>query len=446
VGYYSFFALQGAAIMGTEITLDVAGVSVTYGKNEIGIDHGSLFQEGDRQAIRSDQLNYDWYAEAGADPRPAEMAFKRSLGEVVPRLELLGFSLKCVRQEYDLIARRWIDENQSFQEDDGRTPNVMSFDEFLQFAASFPLESLDDTIISGTDEAIRGRLRTRFKERQLKRIAGYRPYCSNASSERGWFVELIGILRPYSVLRLLGEIQANQAASVVWQYGPLVEAGWADELHFVPSARRNETFLLATEGSSDVHILRHAIAILRPGIMDFFRFIDVSERHPFSGTGSLVKFAEGLAKIDVHNQVLFIFDNDAEGRSAHECLCRLTLPGNMTGIMLPELAQFREFAARGPDGLYKADINGRAAAIECYLDLKVANFPEATVRWLNYKRELDTYQGALEHKGSYAELFLQQTADTLAAGVYDFSKIEAVLDIIESKCSEIAARRFCSAL
>ena len=34
-------------------------------------------------------------------------------------------------------------------------------------------------------------------------------------------------------------------------------------------------------------------------------FIDANERHPFSGTGSLVKFAEGLAKIDVQNQKSF---------------------------------------------------------------------------------------------------------------------------------------------
>ena len=41
----------------------------------------------------------------------------------------------------------------------------------------------------------------------------------------------------------------------------------------------------------------HSSTRSRPGIADFFRFIDVSGSHPFSGTGNLVKFAEGLAKI-----------------------------------------------------------------------------------------------------------------------------------------------------
>ena len=49
--------------MGTEITLDVGGMSVTYSKNYQGLDHGSIFQEQDRKAIKSVQLDYDWYAE-----------------------------------------------------------------------------------------------------------------------------------------------------------------------------------------------------------------------------------------------------------------------------------------------------------------------------------------------------------------------------------------------
>src|SRR3954447_25679857 len=87
--------MQGVEV-GTEITLDVAGMSVTYSKNHRGIDHGSIFQEQDRKAIRSDQLDYDWYKEEAEDPTPSEMAFTRPLKQVVPRLELLGFNLECI--------------------------------------------------------------------------------------------------------------------------------------------------------------------------------------------------------------------------------------------------------------------------------------------------------------------------------------------------------------
>jgi HEPN/Toprim N-terminal domain 1 len=425
--------------LGTEITLDVAGMSVTYSKNHRGIDHGSIFQEQDRTAIKSDQLDYDWYAKEGEDPTPSEMAFTRPLKHVVPRLELLGFNLDRVRREYDAIARSWLEERQSLQDDDDDPIlDLMGFAEFVAFATAHSLDSLDDTFVSGSDEASEERIRGRFAGTQFDRIPNYRSYDVQAYSERSFFGNLVDILHPYSVLRLLAEAKANEDAPVVWQYGPLVQAGWATEREFVPHARRTETFLIATEGSSDVHILKHALALLRPGIADFFRFIDVSESHPFSGTGNLVKFAEGLAKIDVQNQIVFMFDNDAEGLDAQQRLSTFTLPANMRGIMLPELGAFRAFPAQGPEGLRNSDINRRAAAIECYLDLDAGGHPPAKVLWTNYKKALGAYQGALEYKESYIKEFLKQTSDTLADGSYDVRKIEAVLDVLIAECTAIA--------
>jgi hypothetical protein len=200
--------------------------------------------------------------------------------------------------------------------------------------------------------------------------------------------------------------------------------------------------LIATEGSSDVHILNHAIKLLRPDVADFFRFIDVSERHPFSGTGSLVRFAEGLAKIDVQNKIVFLFDNDAEGVEAFREICRFKLPPNMSTLVLPELDEFRQFPAKGPDGIRSSDINGRAAAIECYLDLNLPQYGSASVVWKNYKKESDVYHGALEYKESYAKAFFDQTAETIRGGQYNVSKIERVLDALIDDCSRLALAEF----
>nr|WP_067294082.1 HEPN/Toprim-associated domain-containing protein [Marinobacterium profundum] len=428
--------------MGTEITLDVAGVSVTYSKNHRGIDHGSIFQELDRKAIKSNQLDYDWHIEGDEGTTLSEMVFTRPLKQVVPRLELLGFNLERVRREYDTVADGWLEERQSLQDDDDPILDLMSFSEFCAFATAHPVNSLNDTFIWDSDDASEEKIRGRFGGIQLERIPGYQSFDIQAYSELSFFGQLVNILHPYSVLRLLAESSANEDAPIVWQYGPLVQAGWATERQFVPYAKRTETFLIATEGSSDVHILKHALALLRPGIADFFRFIDVSESHPFSGTGSLVKFAEGLAKIDVHNQVVFVFDNDAEGLDAHQRLSALTLPGNMREIMLPELEDFRAFPSQGPEGLGTSDINQRGAAIECYLDLDVGHHPPAKVLWTNYKKNLGTYQGALEHKDFYSKEFLKQTSETLAAGTYDVRKIESVLDLLVAECTAIAAGKW----
>ena len=415
--------------MGTEISLDIGGLSIDWSKNSRGSDHGPLFQEEDRKFVRSDQIDYDYFAESGEDPGPMEMAFVRRLKDVVPRIELLGFTLDTAKAQYLGAVAACRDEREVLDEGGAEAlPDSMSFEEFCAFATAYPVQSLDETFIDSVDEKqIRGRF---SDERVTGRIPRFVLDSWPAYSERSYFGRLIGILHPYALLRVLAESPDNLEAEVVWQYGPLVEAGWASESVFTPGARRTQSFLIATEGSSDVHIISHAFSVLRPEIADFFRFIDVSEGHPFSGTGNLLKFAEGLVKIDVQNQIVFLFDNDAEGYDAYRRLQRLTLPTNMRSMMLPELDAFRTFPARGPEGVGTADINRRAAAIECYLDLDLAGYPPAKVVWTNYKRELDSYHGALEYKDSYTKAFLKQTCETLCAAGYDVSKLHAVLDAI----------------
>ena len=121
------------------------------------------------------------------------------------------------------------------------------------------------------------------------------------------------ILSAHSMLQVFGRGEANLDVEVMWQFGPIVEAGWVTENSFHGGAKRRHSILVATEGTSDARILRRAIDILNPDVADFFRFIDVDQSHPFPGTGNLVKFAEGLVHIDVQNRFLFVLDNDAEG-------------------------------------------------------------------------------------------------------------------------------------
>lgn len=173
--------------------------------------------------------------------------------------------------------------------------------------------------------------------------------------------------------------------------------------------------MIATEGKSDTHILKRALVLLRPDIEDFFRFIDVEDRHPFSGTGNLAKFAKGLVKIDVHDRVVFLFDNDAEGIDTFRSLQRFTFPVNMRAMVLPDLDELRNFPARGPSGIAGADINGHAAAIECYLDLRLKDRPPPQVTWTNYKESLGIYQGSLDFKDSYAKAFYAATSDDIAS-------------------------------
>ncbi|MCQ4241492.1 HEPN/Toprim-associated domain-containing protein [Stutzerimonas stutzeri] len=425
--------------MGTIIDLTVGGVVVDWSKNSRGIDHGALFQEGDRKRLRSEQIDYGYFDQNNLSPADMEMAFSRSLRTLVPRLELLGFRLETVHQMYQQLAKQWQEDQAALAGNDDTLVEPLSFEEFLSFVRANPIRVLDDSFVHEIDAEAERRIRGRFDaDENVARIPANPEHSSNAYSERSFFGVLIDFLHPYAALRLLAETPSNLDLDVVWQYGPLVDAGWVDVSEFVACARRAQTVLIATEGTSDVHILSRAIELLRPEVADFFRFIDVSERHPFSGTGSLVKFAEGLAKIDVQNQVIFLFDNDAEGIDAYEAIRRFKLPHNMRTLVLPELEEFRRFPARGPNGVTDCDINGRAAAIECYLDLNLREYGPAKVVWTNYKKERDIYQGSLEYKDSYTRAFLEQTTESVRSGSYDVSKLERVLDVVIGESSRLA--------
>ena len=398
------------------------------------MDHGMLFQERDRAPL--ERKDADSSASLDDDESTIEMCFRRTLGSMVPRLELLGYTLKMVEADYE--EQVVLDYEQQLEEDPDRPPRL-TFAQFLDFIRAHPIRDLKDDYSDFYDSKLaagEGRFSMDPTVKLLPEGDLFRD--RGGYSERSHFGNLIDFLHPYSTLRVLAENPANLDLEVVWDYGPFIHAGWAKSEDFVAGARRTQTYLLATEGTSDTHILRKSLASLRPDAVDFFRFIDVEERHPFSGTGSLAKFAEGLVKIDVHNRVIFIFDNDAEGLETFRNLQRFTFPVNMRAMLLPDLEAFRNFPARGPGGVACADINGCAAAIECYLDLRLKNSPAAQVTWTNYKGSLDIYQGSLDFKESYAKAFFKTKPQAIASGSYDTGKLCAVLDCLFTQCTAMA--------
>lgn len=230
------------------------------------------------------------------------------------------------------------------------------------------------------------------------------------------------------------ENKANQELDVIWRYFDLVDSGWVKENDIHSPLENKDKFLIVTEGSTDSFIIKKAFDMIYPEIADLFYFVDMKENYPFTGTGNLYKFCQGLVRINILNKVLFIYDNDVAGILKYEQSKSLKLPHNVGVMILPDLKEFAFFSCLGPNGLHEEDINGKAVSIECFLDLSYRMNTEPLIRWKSFDEHLNCYQGELIDKDKYTRVFSKVDERT---NKYNLLKLTKLLDCIYQHCIEL---------
>lgn len=392
--------------MGSMIYLSLGKLEIDWGKNSVFNTYNSLYQSNDVKPIPYYYVNNIVEMKEG---------LSKSLIDVRDRISLLGYTTKvCEKNYYEVFA---------FADAD---VNVLPYESFKESLRTVDVSTLSAEYESGYD------LGKFFVQEISERIAIRPPV-----NEQSWVMRVIGEALenypPLCLLMLLSENQRNLSINVNWGYADVAE-NWVEYEDFQPNLNESERFLIVTEGSSDSKILKHALSLLKPHIADFFRFVDMEENYPFTGTGNLYRFTQGLVSIGISNKIVVLYDNDAEGIYNFERTKELNPPLNMRIARLPDMEAFQCFPAIGPEGETDADINGCAASIECYLDLeKTDELPK--VRWTSWNKHLQRYHGVIETKRDTMLSFLQTTSKD---SDYDFTKIEIVLDHIISECVKIA--------
>jgi len=396
--------------MGSIISLGVGRLEVDWGKNSSFRNHSSLFLPSDtKEAVY-------YYADNVRETRPA---YVRGLESVKHRLELLGYTLEGCRAHFgdEATSSEWGSPPVSFDD----LANVLRHvDVARQGLPGDPEDDYDPGEYA---------LETILRDPQFLKTLG--------ASTRQWDKWVQGLffenLDPYVILRLLAENPANLTKPVIWRHMDVVEGGWIAEGDLFEHLDDGQRFLLVTEGSSDSHILQRSFEILKPDIADFFYFVDMSENYPFTGTGNIVRFCQGLAKIRIQNRVVVVLDNDAAGNAALSRLQALGLPRNMKATVLPSLASFDAFPTVGPSGSGIEPVNGKAVSVEMFLDLSYQADDPAMVRWTSLDGSSGTYQGELIDKERYSNLFLNKGWRDRR---YDKSKLEVLLShIVTVACS-----------
>lgn len=253
-----------------------------------------------------------------------------------------------------------------------------------------------------------------------------------------WYRHQIENLDTATIMHMLAMNSSNLDLPVTWWayneviYGQLGEDDYVEQI----GAKYDDRVMIVTEGKSDKNIIKKALSMLRPHVEDFFTFVDMSENYPFTGVGNLSNFYKGLHKIGIQNNVIVLFDNDAEGDAKFEDAKRLHELPNIRPLKVPDIPSLVHFQTISPTGEQNADINGRAASIDCLLDLEWKAERKASIRWTSFLKSRGTYQGELIDKAEYAKRFLALSADQRAT--YDTSNIETLLNGISALAEEMA--------
>jgi HEPN/Toprim N-terminal domain 1 len=405
--------------MGSMIQLAVGRLAIDWGKNFGFADHSPLFQVTDLAQVPYYYADGkgETYIDSTGEERSKPFAelkegMSKPLGQVVDRIALLGHTLAHCEREFEYLSAFTDFDTAQFR-----------FDELKEALATIDVNAISADY-GETGEDFEKFFRWKFFDRlRLASIAANPAYVHQAA-------KAMENVSAYTVLRLLALNPKARDLPVTWQFADVEDGGWAKRQEFVRPLDQSNRFLIVTEGSSDAKIIQHAFKILKPHIADFFDFVDMEEGYPFAGTGNLFRFLQGLISISIQNNVIIVYDNDAEGVANFDRSRALNVPDNMRILRLPDSPTFADFQTVGPNGRHRADINGRAAAIECYLDLG----GQPLVRWNNYNTKTETYQGELIDKTGYMRTFLDQR--TRADG-YDYSPIEAVLDMIIENCVQM---------
>lgn len=404
--------------MGSMISLSVGRLEIDWGRNNGFVDHSALFQAEDVAQIpyyyAGDEIegaNGDTEWEVIVEMKEG---LSKPLSQVIDRINLLGHTDAVCEREFASLSLL-----------NGFDSKKFSFSDLRTALATVDVQAVAPNYGEGGEDFGKFFRREIFPRLGIK--IGPDPMLLH------YVAEGMENISAYTILHLLAANPLAAGLNVQWAFNDLDEGGWAKRSNFVRPVDQTSRFLIVTEGSSDAAIIRKAFRLLLPHIADFFDFVDMEEGYPFSGTGNVFRFVQGLISIHVLNNIIVVYDNDAEGVANLERTQRLNRPLNIEAIKLPDLSDFDRFVTVGPNGKHEANINGRAAAIECYLDLP----SDACVRWSSFNSRIGAYQGELINKEAYARSFLDQRR--VAQG-YRYANIAAVLNMIVATAANMRER------
>jgi len=425
--------------MGSYTDLTVAGYPIIESKSEVVPEAMTIFRETDRRVFTrrvAERNDLVWGVPEDPNDTETETAIEYSCetGNVIDRLNVMGFTIDRVREEFELGRQAELAKYESWAETD---TDSQWFANDWNFVKGLTFDSYTRAFRKVITERIRPSRFDIHKESGLEPVVKY-ILEENEDYLFGFFGEDIRL-----VLRLACDLVPRESR-VVQDITELVHAGYyREEEPVCEIATRaltaghpeNSPRIILTEGSTDAAILREALALLYPHLFEYYSFLDFNSSRSPGGAGYLVSIVKAFAGAGITNRIVALFDNDTAAHDAVRALGTISLPPNVVALHYPDLELLRAYPTLGPGGLASLDVNGLAGSIELYLGddvLRDSYGSLSPVQWKGYSETLKQYQGEVLEKARIHSAFNAKVArckdDPQALMAADWVGLKSILE------------------
>jgi len=405
----------------------------------------------------------DWVTEDESEEDAGYLGFKTTREIAVERLDAQGFTLRRSIDALRAAAHELRDYMASPKDDpDEEDTEWLYLDDYgsrIEWDEIFPVLEDDEATVSGYAQVLKSHLDT--EKTWFPSIVEHGTVIApvNALAKRLLSCEAHSVLwaspffpediAPEFILRIC--LESAPGGSTVeydcthplryWDES-LEDQLWAylNRTTFSPAAQT----IVLTEGETDDRFLGYGFELLRPNVKHLFRFFDCHNgAEPERSAAALQKLCASMASAGLQEKFLFLFDNDAVGNSSLQ-KTPADMPENMKAMPLPELEVANDYPTFGPNGLARANVNGRAVSIEFFLGVDSLKNGDGELRPIVWNEfHSGTYQGsfAKDDKKEIQQSFEQAVQDArehgIASSKHDWGPMEYLLDTLIESASKL---------
>jgi hypothetical protein len=394
--------------MGSYTEFSVDGYPLVETKSYAIPEVLTVFRESDKRVFQrmfSERNSLVWgEAMPEDDGLETVVLYQASAKNIAQRLDIMGFTLHRAQQDFERLRQDRFDELKP--DDDGaEDPSWESRDEIERLTFT----NFSENLLSVMRRKLR---KAPFEDKDSPSVSSAERYILEYNEDYllGYFCSDTRFL-----IRLACSLVPPDAI-VEQDLTEVVNAGYyQDDEAICRNAVRtltddypaNAKIIVITEGSSDAAILREALSLLYPHLMEFYSFFDFDASRAAGGASQVVAVVKAFIAASISNKVIALFDNDTAAREAARHLQRINLPKNVSILHYPVLESLCSYPTIGPTGTIPFDVNGLAGSIELYLGHDVLNLDHA-VQWRGYSESMKEYQGEVMHKTALQEKFWQK--------------------------------------